>query len=96
MIATNRKIDSVWTMEYNILDNDKIEVISYSRDNPVGYEEEKSHPRFDFEETDGRVVVNAMIDNHLPKPLQNWYDRKDHTVYEIDNKQNIFSYGLND
>ena len=78
--ACQRLIDSVWTLGYTI-ENGKLVIHSFDRDNPIGYEEEYRLPRCTLKEVEGRVVDKVYLDHSG--------DRKE---YEVANKQFVFSY----
>jgi len=59
-IATNRLLDSVWTLEYQELNTGEIEIISYSRDNPYGYDREREVPMVRLVEEDPNRTVKAV------------------------------------
>lgn len=62
MKATERLIDSVWTLEYNILPNGKVEILKYSREDIEGYENEKNLPRLNLQEDDKRIVTGVFLE----------------------------------
>lgn len=88
--ATQRLIDSVWTLEYNHLPNGKIEVIKYSREDEEGYKKEKSLPRLSNVEGDGRILTGVYLEPY--EPYKYWADKKTATLYEVENPAFIFSY----
>lgn len=88
--ATERLINSVWTIKYEILDNGKAFVHSISRDNPIGYKKEKELNRFSLNESNDRTVNGFYLSEYEPFK----YKASDDGDYiEVENKQHIFSYG---
>ncbi len=90
MKATNRLIDSVWTLEYEITDEGKLHILNYSREDPEGYERERELMQCALIETDQRVVIEVLMRDHEPfgwVTLENATQR-----YEVENPKYIFSY----
>ena len=81
MKATKRLIDSVWTLQYTMVNGYTINIVSYNRDDPEGYEKEDKLPKVRLIEKEGRVVIFVKITE----------DNKT-TIYEVQNPQYIFSY----
>lgn len=90
--ATQRLIDSVWTVGYEIKD-DMVVIHSYDRDNPIGYEKERELPQALLMEDDDRTVTSIFINEE--------YDhfRMDHSKggkeYVVANPKHVFSYNVN-
>ncbi len=90
--ATHRLIDSVWTLEYIINDDNTITIIKHGREDAEGYEKEKALPRFKIVENDKRLALKVIIQayespfTHLPN------EDNPHNCYEVANKGHIFSY----
>jgi len=74
--ATNRIMDSVWTLSY-IQCEGGIAIVTHNRTNEVGYEQEGSLPTFKLIEDSVRTVLSATIGGQT------------HTVL---NPGHIFSY----
>ncbi|WGH49531.1 hypothetical protein [Alishewanella phage vB_AspM_Slicko01] len=74
--ATKRLLESVWTLGYKIV-NDRVEIISYNRENDYGYENESVLPKMQIIENDMRIAVGVTIDG---------------TDYVVSNPQHVFSY----
>lgn len=90
MKATQRLIDSVWTLEYNVLNNGKIFVINYSREDEEGYKQEKSLPRINPKENTNRVLEGVYIQPY--EPFLYWAKKENSVYYEVENPKHIFSY----
>ena len=85
--ATMRLIDSVWTMEFNMVDG-KAEIKSFNRTNPKGYQEERNLPQLMVNEGDDRIVREitvAPFNDHRQ-------DFSDGEVLQVANPQHVFSY----
>ena len=91
MKATKRLIDSVWTVEYNVIDNDFVEIISYSREDKEGYEKENILPQCSVIEDDKRNFIGLMVKD-VPTFL-GWVNLQngDHD-YAVVNPKHVFSY----
>ena len=62
--ATQRLIDSVWTLTYKIIDG-KVEILEHNRTDPEGYEKEGELPNFNLLEGNDREVYGVLIrDKH--------------------------------
>tara|TARA_R110001583_G_scaffold52147_6_gene162186 strand:+ start:650 stop:1456 length:807 start_codon:yes stop_codon:yes gene_type:complete len=89
--ATKRLIDSVWTMGYEIKD-DMAVIHSYDRENPIGYEQEKSLPQVSVKESAGRIVTSVVInENYDPFRMDHSKGGKE---YVVANPKFVFSYDL--
>lgn len=76
--ATHRLIDSVWTVVYQELENGKVQIIRYDRDNMVGYKLENKLPKAKMIESGAnRTLLSIRVDD---KEL------------EVENKGYIFNY----
>jgi len=83
MKATNRILDSVWTLTYTTINNHTIEILNYNRDDPEGYEKESKLPKYTIIEDEKRTVIFVKI-------LEDGII----TIYEVNNPKYIFSYHL--
>lgn len=94
MKATHRLIDSVWTLEYEVISETEIKILNFSRDDEEGYKKEKQLPQCSIIEDNERTVTEVMIRNTFD-PF-NWVNRDncDH-VYKVINPQHVFSYKTN-
>jgi hypothetical protein len=92
MKATKRLIDSVWTIEYEILESGEAEILRYSRDDVEGYEKEKELPLGHIVEDEQRTAVMLILSPY--KPFQYLADATDFQAktYMIANQKHIFSY----
>lgn len=88
LYATNRLIDSVWTVGYTMQEDGRVFIHSYDRDNPIGYEQEGKLPQALLDESAGRIVTGIQL-----RPYKS-FDRnfKDVPVIEVANPQHVFSY----
>jgi hypothetical protein len=90
--ATTRLIDSVWTLEYQLLANGKLKIIRHCRNIKEGYDNERSLPQFALVEDDHRYIVGIMIRNEY-QPFS-WVNRDNcDAVYMVSNPKYIFGYG---
>lgn len=91
--ATQNLIGSIWTLSYNILENGKIEILSFNRNDQEGYEKERELPRLNLIEDDQRTVLQVAL---MPfKSFCSWANMDDPTtiVYDVENPKHVFSYG---
>ena len=92
--ATKRLLDSVWTLEYIINDDNTITIVKHDRGDSEGYEKEKELPRFKIVENEKREALRVIIQDyespftHLPN------ENNPHYAYEVANKRHVFSYSL--
>lgn len=85
--ATERLIDSVWTMEFKIVDG-KAEILSFNRTNKKGNDEETQLPQLRVHEDEKRIVRKITI-----APFEHYRkDFSDGQVLEVLNPKHIFSY----
>ena len=92
MKATKRLIDSVWTLEYNIVSDTEIEVIKFSRNDPEGYEKEYELPQCSIIEGDRRVMTNVLIRDNFK--AFDWVDKDNcDREYKVINPKYVFDYG---
>lgn len=76
-----RLFDSVWTCEYMVITRHQIEVLTWNRNNTIGYENEKELPKGDLIEIEvngvPRTVVGAEIDGK---------------IFEVINPDHVFNF----
>jgi len=91
MKATHRLIDSVWTVEYEVLNETEIEVIKFTRNDPDGYEKERELPQCSVIEDDCRNFIGLLVRDKFN--VFDWvdYDNCDRE-YEVKNVKYVFSY----
>lgn len=89
LYATERLIDSVWTLEYELINDDQIKIISFNRDNPIGYEKETELPRVRLVEDDKRTVLSAYFE---PYAKFKYLASPTGKQYEVVNPRYIFKY----
>lgn len=90
MKATKRLISSVWTLEYEITEEGKMRILSYTRDDPEGYERESELQQCSLIETDKRIVVEVLLRPYEPF---GWVTVENATQrYEVENPKYIFNY----
>ncbi len=90
--AVHRLIDSVWTLEFTMT-HDGVEVNSFSRDNPSGYQQENSLPKVKVLEDSKRNIISVQF----YKPEHRFYmnsDDENNVIgeYAVTNPQSVFSY----
>lgn len=86
--ATERLIDSVWTLAY-FEREDGIEIVTFDRKNPIGYEKERELSQIRIHELEGRIVDTV---DFYPYNQFGW-NRKDTPVTKkVLNPKYIFSY----
>ncbi|MGC4129264.1 MAG: hypothetical protein QM564_06825 [Bergeyella sp.] len=91
MKATERLINSVWTVEYEILSERKVKILGFLRTDPEGYEREKELPQCSLIETEGRIVTHLWLKPY--NAFDPWVNEKNvKEKYEVVNPQFIFSY----
>lgn len=90
MKATQRLIDSVWTLEYTIQDDGKIFIINYNRNDVEGYEQEKNLPRMSLKENEGRIVEGVYLQPY--ESFKYWASKDLSAFYEVANPKHVFSY----
>ena len=83
IIATERLINSVWTIRGKYLTDGTVEVSRYSRDDQEGYDRERELPRGRFIEDEDRVVRRFLLTREAP--LGN-------VDYVVKNPRYVFDY----
>lgn len=91
MKATKRLIDTVWTLEYEIVDENCIKILSYTNQDKEGYEKEKQLPRCELEETKDRIVTGVWIKSFVPFEYTMVKDKKA-KKYQVTNPRFVFNY----
>jgi hypothetical protein len=81
--ATLRRIESVWTLSFEVI-GDKVKVLSYDRENPIGYDKEKELPHVKLVEDEQRNITGIELTDSQ--------DLAGGKKYEVMNPQYIFSY----
>lgn len=89
--ATQRLIDSVWTVAYKKVSETEVEILSYKSDNPIGYEQEQQLDRMDFVEGEGRIAQTLLIEPY--ESFNYWAGNNNPTAYKVVNPQHVLSYG---
>lgn len=90
MKATKRLITNVWTVEYSIISEGKVEISNYSYEDIEGYQREKELPQCELIETKNRIVTHLWL---KPYKSNEWVNKDNVTeIYEVVNPQHIFSY----
>lgn len=85
--ATKRLIDSVWTLGYNETE-EGIEIVSYDRENPIGYKQEKTLPQVNIIEDDERTIIGVQFRDYT----YSFQDAGYGTELKVLNPQYIFAY----
>jgi len=92
MKATKRLIDSVWTVEYNIVGENEVEIIKYSRDDEDGYVNEANYPQCTIFEDDKRTAIELLIRNKYEQ-FGSFVNKVNcDKCYKIINPKHIFNY----
>ena len=90
MKATKRLIDSVWTLEYVINDNNTITIVRHDRDDEEGILREKELPRFKIIEGEGRKALKVIIQDYKSPFCHLANDSEPHNSYDVANiKKNV-------
>lgn len=92
MKATERLIDSVWTVEYEIVGENKVKILAFNRDDDEGYEKEVELDRCNLSEKEGRVVCGLTISPNEPFRYGASMTYPGSKFYEVVNPKYIFSY----
>jgi hypothetical protein len=94
MKATHRLIDSVWTIEYEIISETEIKVLNFNRDDEEGYMKERELPQCTIVEDDKRTIIEVLVRDTFDS--FRWVNREncDH-AYRVVNPQYVFSYKTN-
>lgn len=87
MKATERLIVSLWTLEYEVVENGKAKILNYSKTDQEGYDREEELPQFRLIETDECIVTHILL---KPFSRGEWVTTE---VYEVVNPQHVYSYG---
>lgn len=94
--ATKRLIDSVWTATFAVVGEGKAYLITYDRENPVGYEKEKELLGCAIGEDDSREVlsIKLMLNKayHTYALVKNSWDVGREDYFEVVNPRHVFSY----
>lgn len=91
MKATHRLIDSVWTVEYNVVSPTEVEIIKFTREDQEGYDKERELPQCAIIEGDKRTFIQLLVkDKYISFE---WVNKEtcDHT-YTVTNPRYIFNY----
>ncbi len=89
--ATERLIDSVWTIEFFINEEGKADIAKFSRDDKEGYAMEKHLMQGRIIEDDKRMAKKLVLRPY--EPFNGWANESNCTEsYEIANLRHIFSY----
>ena len=90
--ATERRLDSVWTLEYEQVSPTQIKIVQYSRNIQKGYDEEKTLERMQLVEDGGRIVKSVLFGPY--EPFSSWLNADKVTrTCQVINPDHIFSYG---
>lgn len=103
MKATERLIDSVWTVEYEIVsDEDRYarqpkstkyaRILNFNREDPEGYEKEKELPRCNLIEGDDRTVIALVISPYDSFKYRASMTESEAEFYLVVNPKHVFSY----
>lgn len=91
MKATNRLIDTVWTVEFNVISDTEVEILKFTRTDPEGYEKERQLPQCAIIEGDKRTFVSLLVRDEFKSFERVNKDNCDHQ-YTVINPRYIFNY----
>lgn len=91
MKATKRLIDSVWTIEYNVISENEVEITHFSRTDEEGYRRERELPQGVIIEAEHRTAVELIVRDKFDSFEWVNKDNADH-IYKIINPKHIFDY----
>lgn len=91
MKATNRLIDSVWTVEFNVISDTEVEILKFTREDIEGYEKEKQLPQCAVIEGDKRTFEKLLVRNSYDQFGRVNKDNCDNE-YTVVNPRYIFNY----
>jgi len=94
--GAQRLLDSVWTTEFIDHQDGTVTVLSYDRDNPLGYEKEKELPLVVLAESEGRIVHGLRVygvDAYRAGYLSGVARDEDSAFFSVLNPKHVFSYG---
>lgn len=90
--ATQRLIDSVWTVEYKVLNETEVEIIKFGRNDKDGYVNERNLSQHKIIETDDRIAIKLAIRDKY-KQFDNFVNESNcDRCYNIVNQKRIFNY----
>ena len=91
MKATKRLLDSVWTLEFEVLNENEVKILKYSRDDKEGYDNERTLHQCRVVEDDDRNAISVLIRDKYD--AFEWVDDKNcDRTYKVANVKHIFSY----
>ena len=79
-------------MAYKQVSPSEIEIVSFDRKNPIGYDKEEQLPRLQMVEDGNRTVTAVIIDNEKTGSFQCWA-RDQSPEYKVTNPKHVFDYG---
>lgn len=91
MKATHRLIDSVWTVEYNVVSPTEVEIVNFSRDDEEGYNKEKELPQCSVVEGERRTFVGLLVRDNFDSFKGVNRMNCTHT-YKVVNPKHVFEY----
>jgi hypothetical protein len=92
MKATERMIDSVWTVEYEVVGENEAKILAFNREDPEGYEKERELPRCNLAEAGDRTVVGLTISPYESFRYGASMTYPESKFYKVVNPKYIFSY----
>lgn len=87
-LSVHRLINSVWSITFVPLKDGSVFILSNSRDNKDGYDQERTALYGNFKEGEGREV-QALI---LADPTHSFTDLRNEDIFPVRNKKYIFDY----
>ena len=89
-LATHRLIDSVWTVGFVRRGTDHVKIVSYDRDNTVGYREEKTLLKCCVIEDDRRYFTGLRL---YPSGTDLFSNKKQEIeTLKVINQMHVFDY----
>ena len=89
MKATKRLINSVWTLDFEVVGPNRAKVIAFSRDDVEGYEKEKELNRHQTDEGEGRILKGFWVSPYKPF---DYVASVDGEYYTVENPKHVFDY----
>lgn len=90
--ATQRLIDSVWTVTFRHVDESTVEILSYNREDEEGYDNERVLSRCRLIEDDKRIVNSLAIQPYKGSNSLAIIRDADTIIYKVVNPKHVFSY----
>lgn len=86
LLATQRLINSVWSLVYELTEDGKVNIISHGRDNKDGYTQEGKVDQFRIREDKNRTALSVVFAPADP------FDFNEDRELQVANPKHIFDY----